>query len=296
MISRDAKERVGVNFIRLSALVILIILGFVIVVLVTKSSLILTTQPFQNLFSNIWNPSAENAKYGYMPFILGTAVVTLISMGIAVPISVLSAIYIAEYAPKKMRIGIKSFIDILAGVPSVVFGLCGFIVLVQLVRDYIAPSSPSRGFCIFTASIVLAIMVFPIMISMCTEAFLAISNGLRESSLALGTTKWQMIKKVLLRASFPGIVASVLLGFGRAFGETMAVLMVVGNIPTADIRLFGAASTLPTQIASKYGDLQASPTGESAILFSALLLFIIVALFNILARFMLLRIERRWRQ
>jgi phosphate transport system permease protein len=163
-------------------------------------------------------------------------------------------------------------------------------------KDHIAPffGADSTGLSVFTASIVLAVMVFPIMISICAEAFAALSHNLRESSLSLGTTKWQTIKKVLLRASFPGIVASVLLGFGRAFGETMAVLMVIGNIPTMNIGLFDAAATIPSHIAANYGDLQASPTGESAILLAALFLFAVVAVFNILARVVLMRIERRW--
>ena len=291
---RNLKEKLGNISLKASAFLVLFIFCSVFLILFTKSTLILSTQPLEQLFSSTWNP--RQGDFGYAPFIIGTLWVTGISMCISVPISLLSAIYISEYAPKKIKRTIKSFTDLLAGVPSVVYGLCGLLVLVPLVKDFIAPALgiDSTGFCIFTASITLSVMVFPIIISLCVEAFTSVPHDIRESSLALGATKWQMIKKVLFRASFPGIVASVLLGFGRAFGETMAVLMLVGNKPMVNPSLFGPASTIPALVAGSYGDMQSVPIYESAILLAALFLFIIVALFNIMARIIMARAEKRW--
>ncbi len=293
-IKRSIKEILGIRMIQTFAFLVFLILCIIFFLLLTKSTLILSTQPFENLFSSTWNPRQNN--FGYTPFIVGTAWVTGISMSISIPISLLSAVYISEYAPKRIKRIIRSFVDLLAGVPSVVYGLCGLLVIVPLVKDYIAPSfgEDSTGLSIFTAGVVLAIMVFPIIISLCIESFATVPHGLRESSLSLGASKWQMIKKVLLRASFPGIVAAVLLGFGRAFGETMAVLMLVGNKPTVHASLFGPASTIPSLVAGSYGDMQSIPIYESAILLAALVLFIIITLFNVLARVVLIRAEKRW--
>jgi len=291
---RKLKEKLGNASLKILTFLILFIFCSVFFLLLTKSALILSTQSFEQLFSSTWNP--RQGDFGYMPFIIGTLWVTGISMGISIPISLLSAIYISEYAPTKIKRMIKSFTDLLAGVPSVVYGLCGLLVLVPLVKDHIAPAFgiDSTGFCIFTASLTLSIMVFPIIISLCVEVFTSIPHDLRESSLALGATKWQTIKKVLFRAAFPGIVASILLGFGRAFGETMAVLMLVGNKPTVHPSLFGPASTIPALVAGSYGDMQSVPIYESAVLLAALFLLIVVALFNILARIIIARTEKRW--
>jgi phosphate transport system permease protein len=246
------------------------------------------------LFSPNWNPDTNN--FGLAAIIIGTMLVTGIALIIAIPISLLTAIYIAEYAPGKIRKILRPFLDVLAGVPSVVYGLCSFLLLVPLVKNVIAPwfSVQSTGLCIFTAAITLAIMVFPIIISLCVESFSAIPIALKEASLSIGATKWETVKKVVFRAAGPNIVAAVLLGFGRAFGETIAVNMVVGGIPRIPSSIFSPGETLASLIASKYGELMSIPLYESALMLVALILFLVVFLFNFLGVLVLRRAKKRW--
>ena len=222
--------------------------------------------------------------------------VTGIALLIAIPISLLSAIYIAEYAPWKIRRILRPFIDVLAGVPSVVYGLCAFLFLVPLTKDVIAPwfGVQSTGLCIFTAAVILAVMVFPIIISLCIESFNAVPLALKEASLSVGATKWETVKKVVFRASTPSVIAAILLGFGRAFGETIAINMVIGGIPRIPSSVFSPGETLASLIASKYGELMSIPVHESALMLVALILFVVVLLFNILGVFILRRAKRRW--
>ena len=201
----------------------IIFLFFLLLIILIQGSLhILSEESLPSLlFSSTWKPFS--GEFGLFAVIIDTLIVTAISMLIAVPISLLSAIYIAEYAPKKFKNIVRPFIDVLAGVPSVVFGLCALLVFVPIVRDDIAPffgSNISSGFSLFTAALILAIMVFPIIISLCLESFNSIPIALKEASLSVGATKWETVKKVIFRASGPGILAAIFLGFGRAFGET----------------------------------------------------------------------------
>ncbi|MBN1280736.1 MAG: phosphate ABC transporter permease subunit PstC [Candidatus Thermoplasmatota archaeon] len=248
------------------------------------------------IFSSNWKPFSGH--FGLFAVIIDTLIVTAVSMVIAVPISLLTAIYITEYAPKKFRQMIRPFIDVLAGVPSVVFGLCALLVLVPIVRDSIAPLfgvSTSSGFGLFTASLILSIMVFPIIISLCVESFSSVPLALKEASLSLGSTKWETVKKVLFRASGPGILAAIFLGFGRAFGETIAVSMVVGNQELIPSTLFGPGQTLASLIASNYTEVSSIPILASALIFVALLLFIVVLIFNLLGFLVLRRASKRWK-
>lgn len=284
-IYRRLYELVGLGFMRVSVFLIFVLFAAVVFVLAYKSVYLLRGHsPIELLFSSVWNP--YKGDFGFWPIILGTFYVTGISMLIAVPISVLSSIYIAEYLPSRLRNFIKSYIDVLAGIPSVVFGMCAILVLVPLVREDIAPlfGINSTGFCVFTAGVILAVMVFPIIISICVDVFQAVPVEAREVSLAIGATKWQTTKLAVFRAAFPGVASAILLGFGRAFGETMAVAMVVGNLPHIPANIFDAGATLPSIIASTYGETMSIPMYDSALMFLALVLIIIVLLFNLLAK------------
>jgi phosphate transport system permease protein len=246
------------------------------------------------LFSSIWNP--DNGQFGLAAVIIDTILVTGIALLVAIPISLLSAIYIVEYAPLKIRRTIRPFIDVLAGVPSVVYGLCAFLFLAPFVKDVVAPwfGVPSTGLCIFSAAIILSIMVFPIIISLCIESFDAIPIALKEASLSIGATKWETVKKVVFRASAPSVIAAILLGFGRAFGETIAVNMVIGGTVRLPSSIFNPGETLASLIASKYGELMSIPLHESALMLVALILFIVVLLFYFLGVLLLRRAKKRW--
>ncbi len=293
---RLLKEFVCKKLMLLATIFCCAILISIFIILLFKSSLLLGDQSLTDLlFSSLWNP--ESGKFGFYSIILATIYVTGIAMLISIPVSILSAIYIAEYIRGRPRSIISAFVDVLAGVPSVVYGMCAILVLVPLVRNHIAPwfGTTSTGFCVFTAGVTLAIMVFPIIISICVEAFRSVPIGAREASLAVGATKWQMTKHVVFRGASPGVFSAVLLGFGRAFGETMAVAMVVGNLPRTPNSIFSPATTLPSLIATTYGEMMSVPHYESAIMFAALILLLIVVMFNVLARAVLKKLQKRWK-
>ncbi|OHD63785.1 MAG: phosphate ABC transporter permease subunit PstC [Spirochaetes bacterium RBG_13_51_14] len=245
------------------------------------------------LFSSSWHPL--KGDFGMLPFIMGTLWVTGIAIIIAVPISLLTAIYLSEYAPKRMKEFSKPFIDLLAGIPSVIYGVWGILIIVPLVKDHIAPffGVYSSGYSVLSAGIVLSIMIFPVIIHITMEVFHSIPRELREASLALGATRWQTVKHVLLRKSLPGIVAANVLGFSRAFGETMAVLMVAGNIVKIPLSVFDAGYPLPALIANNYGEMLSIPLYDAALLMSALVLFVVVIFFNVVSRYILHRINLR---
>lgn len=292
---RKIRDFLGTKLMLVVTLGVSLLFFSIFFLLLFKSLLIFEQHSLAEiLFSSSWNPGFD--QFGLYPIIVGTILVTGIALIIAVPISILSAVYIAEYAPKKVRRFVRPFIDVLAGVPSVVYGLCALLFLVPLVKDVIAPwfGIETTGYCILTASITLAIMVFPIIISLCVESFNAIPLSLREASLSIGATKWETVKKVIFRASAPSIVSAVFLGFGRAFGETIAVNMVVGGITRTPSTVFSPGQTLASLIVSAYSDMMSSPLYESALMMVALILFIVVLLFNVFGIFILRRTKKRW--
>jgi phosphate transport system permease protein len=243
-------------------------------------------------FSSIWQPSA--GRFGFYPFIMGTLWVTLSAMMLAIPLAVLSSLYLAEYAPKNFRAIIKPLIDLLAGIPSILFGLWGVLVIVPLVRDHIAPlwGVSTTGYCVLSGGLVLSIMVLPIIISLTDELFRTVPLDTRRASFALGATKWQTIKYVLIRKTYPGLFAAVILGFSRAFGETMAVLMVVGNVAQVPGSVFDPAYPLPALIANNYGEMLSVPFYDAALMLAALILFIVVVIFNLFAKVLLIQIQK----
>jgi phosphate transport system permease protein len=296
MDKRKLRDFLGTKLMLVVTVAVSLLFFSIFFLLLFKSLLIFEQHSFAEiLFSSSWNPGFN--QFGLYPIIVGTILVTGIALIIAVPISILSSVYIAEYAPKKIRKVIRPFIDVLAGVPSVVYGLCALLFLVPLVKDVVAPwfGIETTGYCILTASITLAIMVFPIIISLCVESFHAIPLSLREASLSVGATKWETVKKVIFRASAPSIISAIFLGFGRAFGETIAVNMVVGGITRTPSTLFSPGQTLASLIVSAYSDMMSSPLYESALMMVALILFIVVLLFNIFGIFILRQAKKRWK-
>jgi phosphate transport system permease protein len=295
-VTRKLYDTLGTRLMLFVTVSVIFLFFLLLVILINGSFPILEEQSLSELvFSSTWKPFS--GEFGLFAVIIDTLIVTAISMIIAVPISLLSAIYIAEYAPKKFRNIVRPFIDVLAGVPSVVFGLCALLVFVPLVRDIIAPffgNTISSGFSLFTASLILSIMVFPIIISLCIESFNSVPTALKEASLSLGATKWETVKKVIFRASGPGVLAAIFLGFGRAFGETIAVSMVIGNQELIPKSLFGPGQTLASLIASNYTEVSSIPILASALIFVALILFVVVLIFNLLGYLVLQRASKRW--
>jgi len=268
---------------------------FIMATVLTQSSIpILSTKSLgELLLGPRWLPT--KGQFGFYPFIIGTLLVTVLAMALAIPICLFTSIYLAEYAPGRIRGMTKPAIDLLAGIPSVIYGLWGVLLVVPLIRDYLAPLAgvATSGYSVLAGAIVLAIMVFPIIISVSEEVFRTVPFQLREASFALGATKWQTVKHVVLRKALPGFTASVALGFSRAFGETMAVLMVVGNVANVPKSVFDPAYPLPALIANNYGEMLSIPLYDSALLLAALILLLVVAFFTILSRAVLMKLERR---
>ena len=270
------------------SIILLIILG-----LCYKSKSILFTKPLsQLLFSSSWHPL--KGEFGLFPFIIGTLLVTTIALIFAVPLCLLASFFLSEYVNKKIQKGISSLIDLLAGIPSIVYGIWGILIVVPVVKKIIAPffNTTSTGYCLLSGAIILAIMILPIIIQISVEVFKSVPIEARESSLALGATKWQTTKFVVFRKAIPGVFAAIILGLSRALGETMAVLMVVGNVAKIPKSIFKPAYPLTALIANNYGEMLSIPLYDSALMFAALILLLIVLLLNIFARAVLIKIER----
>jgi phosphate transport system permease protein len=212
----------------------------------------------------------------------------------------LNALYLAEYARPVTRALLKPLLDLLAGIPSVVYGVWGMIVIVPWVQ-HVSPSlskllrikvSNPTGFSVLAGGIVLAVMVAPVIISVVYEVVESVPDGLRQASLAVGATHWQTIKYAVIPEAIPGIIAAVVLGFSRAFGETMAVLMVVGNVPQVPTSIFEPAYPLTALIANNYGEMMSIPLYDAALMGAALLLLVMMVIFNLISAMILNRIIR----
>lgn len=300
---RRLKDALAGRLMLAAALFSSVLVFVIAIALYLRSKPILEAKSLGDLLlGSTWMPF--QGEFGFYPFIIGTLYVTILAMVFAVPLSILSAIYLAEYAHEKVRAKVLPVIDLLAGIPPVVYGVWGVLAVVPLIAD-IAPvigklgipflnmSGYSTGYSLLAGGIVLAIMVFPIIISISEQVLRAVPFEVREASLSLGATRWQTIKHAVMRIAYPGMAAAIILGFSRAFGETMAVLMVVGNVPNIPSSIFDSAYPLPALIANNYGEMMSIPLYDSALLLAALILMLVILFFTIAARLILIRIERR---
>ncbi|TAG55646.1 MAG: phosphate ABC transporter permease subunit PstC [Cytophagales bacterium] len=260
--------------------------------LYSKSINLLTQfRSYDLIFSADWVPG--KMKFGIFPFIIGTLTVTTLAMIIAVPPCLLAAIYLTEYADNKVVKWVRPVVDVLAGIPSVIFGVWGIILIIPFIRDILAPIFGVRtsGYSALAGGIVLAVSVFPVILQLLIELFRTIPQDLRDASLALGATQWQTTKLVMLRKAGPGVVSAVVIAFSRAFGETMSVIMVTGSVAMVPTSVFDPVYPLPSLIANNYGEMLSIPLYDSALMFVALVLFLIVLLFNIISRYILRKVE-----
>jgi phosphate transport system permease protein len=258
------------------------------------------------IFGVRWKP--EEGSFGFWPFITGTAWVTIVGVLLSVPPCLLVALYLSEYARSATRSVAKPILDLLAAIPPVVYGVWGLLAIVPFVQKYAAPFSKRwlssipmfqvrqpTGFTILTGGIVLAVMIAPLIISVVYEILAAVPNDLRHASLAVGATRWQTIRNVVVPRVLPGIVAAIVLGASRALGETIAVLMVVGNVPKVPTSIFDAAYPIPALIANNYGDMMSIPLYDAALLSAALVLLLVILIFNVLSTLVLQRVlKRKW--
>jgi phosphate transport system permease protein len=244
------------------------------------------------LTSEEWKPF--KSSFGFLPFIMGTLWVTFIAIVTALPIALLASIYLTEYASYRVRQIIISLTDLLSGIPPVIYGVWGVLVIVPFVQDDLAPhfTEFASGYTTLAGGLVLAVMIFPLIVSILLEVFKTVPQELRDASLSLGANQWETIKYVLLKKSFPGIVAAAVLAISRAFGETIAVLMVCGNMNIIPHSLFDSCYPLPALIANNYGEMMSIPLYESALMLAALILFVIIFVFNAVSRIILYSLEK----
>ena len=239
------------------------------------------------LFSANWKPM--KGQFGFLPFIMGTIWVTGIAVAMALPIALLT-----EYAKSYVRKYVFPALDILAALPSVIYGVWGTLLIVPWISNKLAPHFVdfSTGYTVLAGGIVLGIMILPLLVSLFIEIFSSVPAEFREASLSLGATKWQTTKFVIIRKTMPGILAAVVLAISRALGETIAVLMVCGNLPEVPRSLLDSCYPIPALIANNYGEMLSLPLYEAALMFAALILFVVVLFFNVISRVVLYRLEK----
>lgn len=288
--------------LRLLALFIILLFAAIIVLLFYQSKDIFARDGFSFLFSSDWDPNS--AIFGALPFIYGTVVTSLVALIISVPISVGCALFITEMCPRWLKAPLSFLIEMLAAIPSVVYGLWGIFVLAPLVREYLQPflgstlgflpffQGPPFGIGILSASIILAIMILPTITTISREVFNSVPQLLREGALTLGATRWEMISMAVLKTALPGVFGAVILGLGRAMGETMAVTMIIGNRADISLSLFSPGATMASVIANEY------PEASTQLYLSALTavgvaLFLVSLIVNLIARWIVLRFHRK---
>jgi phosphate transport system permease protein len=253
------------------------------------------------VWTNAWDPVKE--QFGALIFIYGTVVTSLIALVIATPLSIAIALFLTEIAPKRVAAPIATMVELLAAIPSVVLGLWGILVFGPWVRDHLEPwlkdvlgflpvfsGEPSQAG-ILPAALVLTIMVIPITSAICRELFLRVPKELTDGALALGSTRWESIRGVMLAYAAPGIVAAVLLGLGRAFGEAIAVNQTIGNHNAIPTSWFEPGDSLGSKVASEYVGAT-SLQQASSILYLAAILMVISLVTNVVAQFVVVRFER----
>ncbi len=305
--SRRRKDKLAGKLFFVFSLIPVALAFIILIMLVAKSwPLIKNESVWLLITGKTWKPS--QGLFGFWPFIAGTAWVTMLALIIAVPPCILTAIFLAEYAGSRLRTVTKPMLDILAAIPSVVYGVWGMLAIVPFIQNKLGPyinlhfpqisflsSNNPTGFGVLAGAVVLAIMIVPFIIAILYEIMNNIPKGLKEACLAMGTTKLQTVRWVVLPQSLPGILAAIVLGASRALGETMAVLMVVGNVVQVPHSILDAAYPLPALIANNYGEMMSIPLYDSALMTAALILLIIILVFNIASTLILQRVlGKKW--
>ncbi len=294
-------DRIFKWLLTIAALGIPILLGFLVYELYAGSRLAIERFGLSFVASSRWDPVAE--EFGAFPLIFGTLLSSFLALLLAVPLSLGVAIYLTEFAPRAIRQPVAFIIELLAAIPSVVYGLWGIFVLIPFLKRAVFPflrdglgflpffQGPIYGPSMLAASIILAIMVMPFIMAVSREVLLAVPNSQREASLALGATRWEAVISAVVPYARSGIIGAIILGLGRALGETMAVTMLIGNRHEIAASLFAPGYTMAAVIANEFteavGDLHLS-----SLAYVALVLFVVTVLVNGGARLLIWRVAR----
>lgn len=304
LLSRGSSAIADKGFSGLMLLCALSIFGIVALIasqLVVRSQLSLAKFGLSFFFRSAWDP--PNGDFGALPFLYGTIISSLLALLLAVPLAVGVAIFLTEMCPRALRAPLAFLTELLAAIPSVIYGLWAVFVLVPMMKDYVNPvlksslgwtglfDGPNLGLGMLTAGVILAIMILPVISSLTREVMSAVPHSQREAVLALGATRWEMIRMGVLRNARIGIVGSIILGLGRALGETMAVTMVIGNDPHIYKSLMMPANTMASVIANEFSEAS-DDMHLSALVEIGLALFLVTIIVNAFARLLVWAVTR----
>jgi phosphate transport system permease protein len=294
-------DRIFKLLLTVAALSVPVLLGFLVYELWSGAELAIQRFGLDFVTTSVWDPVAE--QFGALPLIFGTLLSSLIALVIAVPLSLGVAVYLTEFAPKSVRQPVAFLIGLLAAIPSVVYGLWGIFVLVPALRTTAFPllrklfgflplfQGPIYGPSMLAAGIILAIMIMPYIMSVSREVLLAVPNTQREASLALGATRWEAVTSAVIPYARSGIIGAIILGLGRALGETMAVTMLIGNRHEIAASLFAPGYTMAAAIANEFSEA-VGDMHISALAYVAFVLFMVTVLVNAAARLLIWRVAR----
>ena len=296
-------DRIYQGTITLFALAVPVLLALVFVEIAIAAWPALSAAGLSFLTSSVWDPVAN--EYGAFPAIFGTLLTSLIALLLATPLALGVAIFLSEFAPAWLRQPVGFLVDLLAAIPSVVYGLWGIFVLIPLIRDHLKPfladtlhldvlpifAGPAYGYSVMAAGLILAIMVLPYISAVAREVLMAVPRSQREAALALGATRWEMIWGAVLPFARSGIVGGIILGLGRALGETMAVTMVIGNRHDVAASLFAPGYTMASLIANEFTEAT-QDVHLSALMAVGFVLLVVTLLVNAIARWLVWRVSR----
>ncbi len=283
-------EKAFKGFLKLTGIVVLIIPSLLLTTLVFRSIPAIRTYGLSFISGQTWDPVRE--VYGALPFLTGTLITSFIALMIAFPLSFSVALVLSEYMKEGIaKTVLKSAVELLAGIPSVIYGFWGLLVLVPLIRKMeLATVIPPYGVSILAASIILAIMIIPYASTMAREVMSMVPEDIKEAAYSLGGTHWEVIRRVIIPTSRSGIFAGILLALGRALGETMAVTMVIGNTNKLSFNIFAPGNTMASVIANEFTEAVSS-LYLSSLIELGLLLFLVTAIINFIGRFIMKRFE-----
>ncbi len=289
--SKQQGNLVITGIIKIAGYSSIVFVTLILIFLLREGLPALGSVPISQLFSTIWYPI--QGYFGILPLILGTLLVTLVAILIALPFGVCTAVYLSEIAPKWVKAVLKPVIEILAGIPSVVLGFIGILVFVPFIRTFFNLPTGLTG---LTGAILLALIAIPTVVSIAEDALNTVPDSYRQAALALGVTRWQTIWGVTLPAAKTGVLTAVMLGVGRALGETMAVMMVTGNAPVMPTRLNSILMPLRTMtatIASEMGEVATGSTHYQVLFFIGIVLFLLSLAINVAASWVSMRQRQR---
>jgi phosphate transport system permease protein len=280
-LSRQIKERVIRTGFFTTAFTSIFVLALIMFFLFKEGLPIFDVYPIKKfLFGTEWYPTADPPDFGIFPLLVGSILVTVASSAIAIPLGVMTAIYLAEIASHRVRSIVKPMVELLAALPSVVIGFFGMVVFAPFLQNWL---DVATGLNLFNAAVMLAFMSVPTICSISEDAIYGVPNELKEASLALGATHWETIFKVVLPASLSGISTGVILGMSRAIGETMVVLMVAGGAGLIPESIFDPVRPMPASIAAEMAEAPFQGDHYYALFATGIVLFLFTLLFNVLA-------------